>query len=93
MFISDPLPFVASFIDEIDLAIKQYDSNLRLTRIQKSWLAFCIMAIYITRTVCWAKFERAWLLRFTPMAIPCFKLFGTEASGFQQSVNFLGDDF
>ncbi len=61
MFISDPLPFVNSYINQLSNAIKQYDSNLRLTRIQKSWLAFCIMAIFITRTVCWAKFERACL--------------------------------
>ena len=61
MFISDPLPFVKNYIEEIDAAIKQYDKNARLTRIQKAWLAFCIMAIFTTHTVCWAKFERACL--------------------------------
>jgi len=61
MFISDSLPFVKSYIEELSAAIKQYDENARLTRIQKAWLAFCIMAIFITRTVCWAKFERACL--------------------------------
>jgi len=61
MFISEPLPFVESFIEEIDQAIKKYDQNLKLTRIQKTWLSFCILAIYLTRTVCWAKYERACL--------------------------------
>jgi len=51
--------WVKSFIEEINQVIKKYDQNLRLTRIQKSWLAFCIMAIFLTRTVCWAKYERA----------------------------------
>ena len=69
MFISEPLPFVKSYIDELSRAIKQYDSNLRLTRIQESWLAFCIMAIFITRTVCWAKFERACLGKRSMAAI------------------------
>jgi hypothetical protein len=46
MFISEPLPFVESFIEEIDQAIKKYDQNLKLTRIQKTWLSFCILAIY-----------------------------------------------
>jgi hypothetical protein len=59
MLVSDPLPFVKSFIEEIDLALGMHDPSLKLTKIQKSWLCFCIMAIYITRTVCWAKFERA----------------------------------
>jgi len=59
MFISEPLPFVESFIEEIDRAIKKYDQNLKLMRIQKTWLSFWILAIYLTHTACWAKYERA----------------------------------
>jgi len=69
MFISEPLPFVKNFIEEIDQAIKEYDQNLKMTRIQKSWLAFCIMAIYLTRTVCWSKYERASLGKKSTAAI------------------------
>lgn len=69
MFISDPLPFVKSYIDEIDQSIKQVDKNARLTRKQKAWLAFSIMAIFITRTVCWAKFERACLGKHSTAAL------------------------
>lgn len=69
MFISDSLPFVKNYTEEIDVAIKKYDENAGLTRIQKSWLAFCIMAIFITRTVCWAKFERACLGRHSAAAL------------------------
>ena len=61
MFISDPLPFVKTYIEELDGQLKQFDSNIKLSAIQKGWLAFCIMAIFITRTLCWAKFERACL--------------------------------
>ncbi len=69
MFISDPLPFVKSYIDEIDDAIKQYDTKAKLSKTQKLWLAFCIMAVFITRTVCWAKFERASLGKKSAAAI------------------------
>ena len=69
LFTSEPLPFVKSFIEEINQVIKKYDQNLRLTRIQKSWLAFCIMAIFLTRTVCWAKYERASLGKRSMAAI------------------------
>ncbi len=69
MFISEPLPFVESFIEEIDRAIKKCDQNLKLTRIQKTWLSFCIIAIYLTRTVCWAKYERACLGKRSMAAI------------------------
>ena len=61
MFVSDSLPFVKIYVEELEDALKKYDANLKISRIQKSWLAFCIMGIFITRTVCWAKFERAFL--------------------------------
>ncbi len=69
MFISEPLPFVKSFIEEIDQALKDNDPTQKMTRIQKTWLAFCIMAIYLTRTVCWAKYERASLGKRSMAAI------------------------
>ena len=69
MFISSALPFVKAYIQELDNAIKEYDPNARISKIQKSWLALCIMAIYVTRTVCWAKFERAFLGKKTTAAL------------------------
>lgn len=69
MFISDSLPFVKIYIEELEDAVKKYDPNAKISKIQKSWLAFCIMAIYITRTVCWAKFERAILGRKSAASI------------------------
>ncbi len=69
MFITYPLQFVKNYIDDIDGALKLFDANLKITRIQKSWLAFCIMAIFVTRTVCWAKFERACLGKRSMAAI------------------------
>jgi len=59
MFISEPLVFVKQYIENINQALMEYDSTKSLSRIQKSWPAFCIMAIFMTRTVCQAEFERA----------------------------------
>ena len=35
MFISDSLPFVKSYIEELDGAIKQYDAKAKLSKTQK----------------------------------------------------------
>lgn len=69
MFFAEPLEFVSDFIESIDQGLREYDSNLKLTRIQKSWLSFCVMSIFLTRTVCWAKFERACLGSYSMAAI------------------------
>ena len=61
MFISDTLPFVRKYNDEIDGALKVYDENAKLAKSQKAWLGFCVMAVFVTRTFCRAKFERACL--------------------------------
>jgi len=61
MFISEPLEFVANFVKNLDQELQQFNLDFKLSTIQKSWLSFCIMGIFLTRTVCWAKFERACL--------------------------------
>ncbi len=52
------VPFIIEFIDGLDDAISQHDSQKKLSAIQKYWLAFCLMGILATQSVCWAKFER-----------------------------------
>ena len=56
---SNPLPFVADFINELDKGLKIYEPELGLSRIQRRWLGFCLMGIILTNSVCWARFERA----------------------------------
>jgi hypothetical protein len=69
MFITKPLPFVTSFIDELNRAIREYNPDKSLSGIQKGWLSFCIMGILMTNTVCWAKFERASIGKYSLKAI------------------------
>jgi len=52
------VPFITEFVAALDDAISQHDSQKRLSKTQKYWLAFCLMGILATKSVCWAKFER-----------------------------------
>lgn len=59
MLISRPLPFITEFIEGINEIIGIYSPGNSLSLIQKSWLSFCITAVFITNSVCRAKSERA----------------------------------
>jgi hypothetical protein len=37
--------------------------------IQRSWLGLCLMGILVTNSVCWARFERASLGRYSLAAL------------------------
>lgn len=60
MFISNEvLPFVKSFIDNLNEALKKINPQADLSKIQKGWLGFCLVAIAVTNSICWKQFERA----------------------------------
>lgn len=61
MFIGKTLPFVTAFVDELDGVLKRIDARAGLSRIQKEWFEFCLVAIVVTNSVCWKRFERAGL--------------------------------
>ena len=69
MFIVKPLPFVTTFIDALNEALQESTPGWGLSRSQKAWLSFCILAILVTNSVCWAKFERASLGRYSLAAL------------------------
>lgn len=69
MLIDKPLDFITEFIDALNEAIKEYKPASELSRIQKGWLAFCIMGILITNSVCWAQSERAGLGQYSKAAL------------------------
>lgn len=58
MWLSEPLPFIADFIDELGKGLQAHDPNLKLSGIQRGWLGFCLMGIILTNSICWARFER-----------------------------------
>jgi len=59
MFIGETLPFIRVFVDEVDRALRRLDPDAGLTMIQKGWLGFCLLAIVVTNSVCWKRFERS----------------------------------
>jgi hypothetical protein len=64
MFIGDTLPFVKTYVEEVDIALRTLDSKAGLTTLRKAWLGFCVLAIVVTNSVCWKRFERASLGRW-----------------------------
>lgn len=69
MFFKEPLPFVKNYVSELNDAIEKHRAGCGLSLIQKGWLSFCMMAILISNSVCWAQFERASLCRYSLSAI------------------------
>ncbi len=65
MFIGQSLPFVTAYVDELDSALKCIDPDAGMTRLQKSWVGFCLLAIVVTNSICWKRFERASLGRYS----------------------------
>ena len=59
MLIAEPLPFIKDYVGELNIAIKSHYPEKNLSRIQQYWLSFCIMAIIVTNSVCWARFKTA----------------------------------
>ena len=69
MLFTGPLPFVESFVKELDAGLRAYDAQRGLSQCQRYWLSFCLMGLLMTNTLCWARFERAGLGGYKPSAL------------------------
>ena len=70
MLISQPLPFVKAFVEAIDEAIRAHQPfSPGLSTIQRRWLGLCLMGVLVTNSVCWARFERASLGRYSALSL------------------------
>jgi len=65
MLIGETLPFVNAYIEEVDRALRRLSSSAGLSAYRKMWLGFCLLAIVVTNSVCWKRFERASLGRWS----------------------------
>ena len=61
MIIGKPVPLVSTFIAAVDEAIRAQSPHHGLSATQRTWLAFCVTAVLVTNSLCWARFERAGL--------------------------------
>jgi hypothetical protein len=59
MFIGETLPFVKTYIDALDSTLRTLDPQAGLSKHRQAWLGFCLLAIIVTNSVCWKRFERA----------------------------------
>src|SRR5438128_4324894 len=59
MILGKPAPFVRAFVDAVDDAIRAHHPSHAMSATQRTWLAFCVTAVRVTNSICWARFERA----------------------------------
>jgi hypothetical protein len=69
MVIAKPAPFVSAFVDAVDQAIREQNPSHGMSAIQRAWLAFCVTAVLVTNSICWARFERASLGTYSLAAL------------------------
>ena len=65
MLIGETLPFVKAYIQELDSVLRELDPHSGLSRHRQAWLGFCLLAVVMTNSVCWKRFERASLGRWS----------------------------
>ena len=60
MRISHPLPFVTALIEALTIALLEpKPGSPGLSRTHRGWLGLCLRGMMVTKSVCWARFERA----------------------------------
>ena len=59
MIIGKPAPFVRAFVEAVDAAIRAHQPSHGMSAMQRTWLAFCVTAVLVTHSICWARFARA----------------------------------
>jgi DDE superfamily endonuclease len=69
MIIGKPAPFVRAFVDVIDETIRAQSPSHGMSAMQRTWLAFCVTAVLVTNSICWARFERASLGTYSLAAL------------------------
>ena len=69
MVIAKPAPFVSAFVEAVDEAIRAQHPSHGMSAIQRAWLAFCVTAVLVTNSICWARFERASLGTYSLAAL------------------------
>ncbi|HSX80850.1 MAG TPA: hypothetical protein VLQ80_20055 [Candidatus Saccharimonadia bacterium] len=59
MVIGKPAPFVSAFVDAVDAAIRTPQPHHALSVTPRTWLAFCLTAVLVPHSICWARCARA----------------------------------
>ena len=68
MISTKKIEFVHGFLEELDQALRVLNPKKGLTFYQKNWLAFCLVGIWVTNSLCWSRFSRYSLGAYTAAA-------------------------
>ncbi|MBF0299725.1 MAG: transposase [Oligoflexia bacterium] len=69
MILGESLPFIEDFLESVNEGLNSIDKTLPLSHLQKRFLAFCLMGILVTNSICWSKFFRASLGQYPIKAL------------------------
>jgi hypothetical protein len=69
MILGKPAPSVRAFVAAVDEAIRAHQPHHAMSATQRAWLAFCVTAVLVTNSMCWARFERASLGTYSLAAL------------------------
>src|SRR4026208_1256080 len=69
MIIGKPAPFVSAFVAAVADAMRAHQPSGSMSATQRTWLAFCVTAVLVTNSICWARFERASLGSYSLAAL------------------------
>ena len=65
MLMGNPLPFVEAYVEQLNARLASQHPKAGLTLGQQAWLSFGLMGIIVTESVCWRKWVRAGLGRYS----------------------------
>jgi hypothetical protein len=65
MIMGEGLPFIRDYVSAINTAIKQQSPGKSLTRLQSYWLSFVILGLLVTNSLCWKRFEKFSIGRYS----------------------------
>src|SRR3989475_11730241 len=69
MILGKPAPFVRAFVGAVDEAMRAQSPRHGMSAMQRTWLAFCVTAVLVTNSICWARFARASLGTYSLAAL------------------------
>ena len=59
MILGKPAPFVRAFVEAVNDTMREPHPRHAMSATQRTGVAFCVTAVLITNSICWARFERA----------------------------------
>lgn len=65
MLMGNPLPFVEAYVEQLSASLESHQPKAGLTLGQQAWLSFGLMGIIVTESVCWRKWVRAGVGRYS----------------------------